>query len=116
MSPLILSKFPVFNGVIKSIIPLIDNPVIPPVIRFPAFRRYSREPSFGIRPSVTLKFPSPDSVFTHSTLDKPVQETLISPVTRPYICPGISKKFSPIICASALSIDISPLPDRVFKL
>ena len=55
ISPLILSNSPVFRGVIKSIMPLIETPVIPPVIKFAAYKRYSNDPSFGILPSITLK-------------------------------------------------------------
>ena len=60
--PDMLSKLPVFNGVIKSIMLLIESPVKPPLNRLPAFSRYSREPNLGILPSAILNEPSPASV------------------------------------------------------
>ena len=62
-----LSNSPVFRGVIKSIIPLIESPVIPPFIKFPAFNKYSSEPSYGILPFSTIKYPLPVRVWVQDS-------------------------------------------------
>ena len=85
ISPVISENSPVLRGVIKSITPFIETPVIPPFTRLPAFNRYSKEPSLGILPFATLKLVSPVRDCIQLSKSVPVQEMSILPVKSPYI-------------------------------
>ena len=61
----------------------IESPVNPPFNKFPAFKRYSREPSFGILPSAILKVPFPPNVLKQSSCVSPLQLRAKCPFTFP---------------------------------